>query len=69
MKITLEIPVDDAPFILSGSLKGWLRSWVNEGNPSTPTLREQDALIKLMDTAVQELEVQSMLELTELVKS
>ncbi len=70
MKITLEIPADDAPFILSGSLKGWLRGdGCDHTFRNVMTIREQDAFVRLVDVAVLELELQSMLELTETVKS
>jgi hypothetical protein len=56
MKITLEVPIDDAAFILSGASKGWLQTW--SALTHTPTTREQDAFVRLMDSVVLELEKQ-----------
>ena len=64
MKITLEIPVDDVPFILSGSLKPWLKYTSVQADVFVPpiTAREGDALVRLVEAAVCQLEVEPLFE-------
>lgn len=57
MILTVEIPTDDHAYILSAARKAWLRTWGMETGLETPTMREQDALIRLIDGTVNAIEL------------